>query len=329
MSSNEANTNDPQIIVSIKDEHKYTLMLLSVLREQLAEFHVGKTPDYQLMYDIMHYMANFPEKFNHPIKEKLIQLVIDKDPENNTELESLLAEKRQIVDRTKEVIAALKGLLKEETILKEEQLKIFSKNYVELIEAHIETESQLLFSRARNLLSPAEFDKFAAKLHEHDDHDLATLVEERYKELSDVLQQRKKEWETAANEFALAEFVSMGAFFESLEPLSIGATEISKIVKEHVQNMYVQNYECYKSLLTTPQEKKSDYIEKPWDCIMTCYKEYVNGINKIGSVLKQTTEQIYEPYESRKEYYSNQSDSEDNSSDTENNTDEKAAKDTA
>ena len=293
---------DPEILLVIKNEHKYTLMLLSVLREQLAEFDIGKTPDYQLMYDTVHYMIDFPEKFNHPAKNQLIQAIIDKDPENNEVLESLLAEKRQIGPRCKEVIRALKGLLKEESILKEEQLKIFCKNYIELLESHIEIESQLLFTKARNELSSETLESFHSKLHQDEDQALATIIEERYKELSKVLNERMENIEVAANEFALAEFVGMGAFLETLEPLTMGVSEVSKIVKDVSYKLYIENYNCYKDLLLN-KHSANEYIDKPTTCFMTCYKEYVKSLQKIGTILKKTKDQIYEPYTSRKAYY--------------------------
>lgn len=296
---------DPEILLVIKNEHKYTLMLLSVLREQLAEFDIGKTPDYQLMHDTMRYMVDFPERFNHPAKSRLIQAIIDKDPENNGTLESLLAEKRQIVPRCKEVIRALKALLKEETILQEEQLKIFCKNYIELLESHIETESQLLFSKARNELSPEELSGFTAShLEDDNDQDLAAVVEERYKELSKKLNHHMEDIEEAAHEFALAEFVGMGAFFETLEPLTLGAGEISKIVKDVSYKMYLENHQCYKELFSS-RHPAGDYFDKPVHCFRNCYKEYVSSLQKIGDVLKKTKNQIYEPYVSRKDFYQN------------------------
>lgn len=293
---------DPEILLVIKNEHKYTLMLLSVIREQLAEFDIGKTPDYQLMFDSMQYMTDFPQKFNHPVKNKLIQAIIDKDPENSDVLETLLAEKRQINSRSKEVIAALKGLLKEETILKEEQLKIFCKNYVELIESHIEIESQLLFTKARTCLSAEEINAYHVDLHQDEDQVLADLIEDRYKELSKILNQRWENFEEAANDFALAEFVGMGALFETIEPLSIGLGEISKIVKEYSYKLYLENYNCYKDLFSK-QQPASNYIEKPKTCFLACYKDYVDGLGKISDVVKKTKKQIVEPYSARKDYY--------------------------
>jgi len=302
---NSANTVN--IINAIQDEHKYTLMMVSVLKDQLADYDIGKTPDYNMLFDMMNYMADFPKKFNHSAKAKFINAVINQDPENNNDLENLLAEKKQITDFNKQVIAALKSLIKEHSILKEEELKMFAKNYVELIESHIDTEQKVLFVRAEAAFSADELNHFynAGKIDIKHllEQDLPTLFEEGYKDISEEMAKRWEEIEDAANDFALAEFVSLGALFESIEPLSLSATEIGKIIKEFSYNMYLANRECYGDLLFKSQDNKSDYLEKPISTALNCYEEYINGMSKIGEVLKNAKGQVYEPYESRKAFY--------------------------
>jgi hemerythrin-like domain-containing protein len=296
------------IISAIKGEHKYTLMLISVLHEQLSEYDIGKTPDYNLMYDIMSYMSDFPIKFNQVLKIKFISAVINKSPENSQDLENLLAEKRQINDFNKQVVMSLKSIIKSYSILKEEEFKIFAKNYVELIESHIDIEQKVLFVRANNLLSDdeiAEFDKPERTDIQHIfDQDIAPLLEGKYKDLAEDINKRWADIENAANDFALAEFVSLGALFESIEPLALSASEISAIIKDCSYTMFIANRKCYKDLMFNEQELSSSYLEKPISTALDCYEEYVSSMSKIGVVLKKAKAQIYEPYESRKDLYS-------------------------
>ena len=296
------------IVSAIQDEHKYTLMMVSVLKEQLAEYDIGKTPDYNLMYDIIMYMSDFPTKFNQPLKVKLITLVINKSPENSQDLENILAEKRQIIDFNKQVLLALKGIIKSHSILKEEELKIFAKNYVELIETHIDIERKVLFTRIETLLTSedlAEFDKSdKADIQHLFEQDIAQLFEDKYQDISDEMNKRWEEIEDVANEFALAEFVSLGALFESIEPLTLSASEISAIIKECSYNMMMANRKCYKDLFFNQQDQSTSYLEKPISTALNCYEEYVDGMSKIGIVLKRAKTQIYEPYESRKDFFS-------------------------
>ena len=107
-------STEPLVIRKIRDELKYSRILMSALKDQLAEYSIGKTADYTVMLEIMTYMSEYPEKFNHPGKLKLIEMVIQKDSACNDDLELILAEKQQLVVRSSEVINALRSLIKEE-----------------------------------------------------------------------------------------------------------------------------------------------------------------------------------------------------------------------
>src|SRR5690554_3505571 len=79
----QENKPEPAIIATIREEQKYTLMILSVLHEQLAEFDVGKTPDYSLMLEVMSNASYLPARFNHGIKAEFIQRIIDSSEEGH------------------------------------------------------------------------------------------------------------------------------------------------------------------------------------------------------------------------------------------------------
>lgn len=297
---NTEKTNESAIIASIREEQKYKLVLLSVLHEQLAEFDIGKTPDFEAMLKIMEYSKGLTERFNHSVKNELIQRLIDNSPDGNIPLENLLAEQRHVTELGKTVIKALKALLKEHTILREEQLKIFSKNYVELLEAHIDIENQHILDNANLPITDADLQRFSEKLTVEEDLSLTELVEDRYKELSKRFSQSIDELEEAASDLAFAEFIGMSALFDSIEPLSLGLNEISQIVKEYSYQMFVKNYHCYKALLTQKQETPRAYLEQPMACLKEAYKDYLTSREKISTVWQKTRDQVAEPYEIRK-----------------------------
>lgn len=293
---------EPAIIASIRQEQKYTLMLLSVLHEQLAEFDIGKTPDYAVMLEVMTHTSQLPERFNHVLKAEFIQKIIDKNPEGHIPLENLLAEQANVIELAKDVIKLLKGLLKEQTILREEQLKIFSKNYVELLESHIEIENSYLLETELPL-SEDDLDDYSKKLQRAEDPKLVAIVEERYKELSEHLNLSLDDLEEAATDFAFSEFLSISALFDAIEPLSIGIYEISKILKEYSAERYMANYQCYKELITQKQDDKQNYINKPKECLIDGYHRYTESLNKIKDVVSKTRVQVVEPYKAHKEKF--------------------------
>ncbi|NRB42375.1 MAG: hypothetical protein HRU20_28550, partial [Pseudomonadales bacterium] len=170
------------------------------------------------------------------------------------------------------------------------------------MESHISIERQQLIALALELLSEREFMELSQELEAGDDQDFATILETQYKNLNATVQKRWEDFEEAANEFALAEFLSLGALFESIGPITVGAGEISKLVKEYSYKMIMANYECYKTLFSQQPDAASDLYQKPMDCMKDCYSDYKTGITEIGAVMEKTRQQIVEPYESRQQF---------------------------
>lgn len=300
--SNEA-IAEPAIIASIREEQKYTLILLSVLHEQLAEFDIGKTPDYSLMLEVMGHATQFPKRFNHKLKGQFIQKIIDSNPEGHIPLENLLAEQVQLKELAKEVISSLKGLLKEQTILREEQLRIFIRNYVELLESHIEIENGYLLETDLPL-ADSEIEKYSARLQaSEEDPTLKVLIEDRFSEISSHLNRSLDDLEEAATDLAFSEILNISALIDTIEPLSLGMMQVSKILKDFAYQRYIDNYNCYKDLLTEKQASKSDYLKQPIECFIDGYKKYVETIDQVKEVLSHTKEQAAEPYRAHKNKY--------------------------
>lgn len=297
----DINTATPvaAIIASVREEQKYTLMILSVLQEQLAEFDVGKTPDYSVMLEAMVHANSLRSRFNHNVKTEFIQRIIDSSEDGHIPLENLLAEQAQVTELAKEVVNSLTSLSKEQTILKEEQLKIFSKNYLELLESHIEIENNYILGAKLNL-TDAQLDKLSEKLQQSADPRLSHLVEERFKEFSENFNRGIDDLEEAATDLAFSELMNIGAFIDAIEPFSVGVYEVGSIIKDYSYNVFLENYRCYKELLITKQDSPSDYIKQPIGCIKNSYEEYKNSLEKIKDVVKKTRKEVKEPYEVRR-----------------------------
>ncbi|CAA0119441.1 Uncharacterised protein [BD1-7 clade bacterium] len=286
------------IVKVLNEEHAYLSRLILVVKEQLSAFEIGKDPHYSLMHDIVSFVGEFKHKYKYKAKDHLIQTIIDQDPEANAALEELRAEKPQLASLRESVLASLKSLLKEDTILKREQLRIFTADYVEMLEAHIENESDILPRAIRSTLTLDQIEKFDREYAQSvEDEGFAAHIEDSYKHLYDRL---SKQIEEAASEFAMTDFASMRRFVESVEPFGSGAQRMSKIIKDYSYKLFLANYECYKELMLENQQNKLDYINKPVDCFKNCVVDYKEGLNELGDAMRETKDRVVEPISTSK-----------------------------
>lgn len=286
---------------AIQEEHKYTLMMISVLKEQLAEFDIGKTPDYATMSEIIAYMGDFPKKFNHKRKDRLINALVEENVQHSAKLETLLAEREELQELNKETQKSLKTLIRQTSILQETQLKIFCKNFLELAQQHISIEENYVLPQISRL-STAKLKKIN-QFNSGQEQVIADAIEERYEELTEELNQRWEDIEDVASGFALAELLSASALFESIEPVTLASYEVSNIMKDFGKTVYQHNKDCYGDILKQSQPQKSDYIKKPMACAKDCFNEYKKSLGEITQILKKTKNDIYEPYKMRKNFF--------------------------
>lgn len=292
---------DCAITAAIQEEHKYTLMMVSVLKEQLAEFDIGKTPDYEMMSEVVAYMGDFPQKYNHKRKDRLISDLIEAGALHRDKLESLVAERQELQELNKETQRYLKTLTQQNSILQETQLKIFCKNFLELSQQHISIEQNYVLPQISRL-DTSKLKKINS-FNSSQEQLIADAIEERYQDLTEELNQRWEEIEDVASGFALAELLSVSAFFEAIDPVTQATLDISDIMKKLGKTLYQENSTCYGDILTQSQASTSDYYKKPLACVKSCFGAYKNSLGDINQVLKKAKDDIYEPYKMRKNFF--------------------------
>ncbi len=287
------NKTTPAFLMTIYDEHKYIGVLMKVLAEQLENISSKGTADFDLMFDIMHYMREFPDRFHHPREEVLFLLLKEKDSSLTPTIKNLLNHHEHFGDRGDLILDALNDIIHKFTISKKDALQDLFEDYISVLETHIELEETEILCRAIDLLDESDWQQLKHRTTVVEDPIFGHQVHQRYRRIYDHLAQRI---EKAADDFTLMEFVGLGAFFESIEPLSLGISEISDIINSHSKQVYRTNANCYKSLRVSPPNQRTDYIAKPVNCFLDCYDVYVDGLFNIGKVLRKTREKVAEPY---------------------------------
>jgi hemerythrin-like domain-containing protein len=66
-------------IFKLRKEHVNFKKLLSLFDAQLDFLYRGKSPDYQLMEDILYYMTQYTDLIHHPIEEVIFSLLAARD----------------------------------------------------------------------------------------------------------------------------------------------------------------------------------------------------------------------------------------------------------
>ena len=77
-------------------EHARFARLLDFLEKQMAAFHAGQSPDYDLMRDVVFYLQHYADRFHHPREDVAFLRLLERDPAMQLPINRLLQEHRVI-----------------------------------------------------------------------------------------------------------------------------------------------------------------------------------------------------------------------------------------
>jgi hypothetical protein len=180
--------------------------------------------------------------------------------------------------------------------------------YLASVRQQLENREKMIINRSRQLFNEDDWKDVWDQASNGLEHGLNLQdVEAKYREYSArIIKQAnhaQDQFEEAAEELTLAEYFSMGAMFESIEPVVEGASKIGRIARVHAGIAFDNQLECYKRLFFGRVEHKSQYVSEPLDSLLRSYDTWVDGLVKIGEVLHGTKDQVFEPFRSRIELF--------------------------
>ena len=84
------------LLAQLRQDHLNIAMLLEMIEQELAAFDAGDNPDYEVMFDVMHYLNNYPDEIHHPNEDLLFQRLLDRESALRATIEKLFAEHERL-----------------------------------------------------------------------------------------------------------------------------------------------------------------------------------------------------------------------------------------
>lgn len=143
-------------------EHRNFARLLDVLEGQLALFHEGAEPNYELMLDIMEYMISYSDRVHHPKEDLVFAKVAERDPAVGNAIGELSHQHQEMAVNGKHLHDRLENLLGGK-ILARRAIEEPARAYIDAFRTHMETEHQKIFSAVRNTFRREDWDAIDAQ----------------------------------------------------------------------------------------------------------------------------------------------------------------------
>ena len=176
-----------KLLQQLHQDHINTAVLLDSLEEQARVLKKGGSPNFRLMYDIMHYMVSDPDAVHHPREDLIFDKLKDKDREIGESVNQLLEEHKKLAAYGQQLADALYVALAGGVISVDKVMR-FAEDYLTLVRSHMDREEGKVFPKARGLLNDDDWREIESRLHATDDPVFGGAVERRYRELHECIQ---------------------------------------------------------------------------------------------------------------------------------------------
>ncbi len=167
---------------ALAKEHLNFSRLLGVLETQIALFHRGEQPDYELVQDVFFYLTNYPDRFHHPKEDRVFALIAQRVPLARGHVEEIARQHRQIAESGARFLASLNAVLNG-AMMPREAVERPALEYIALYRKHMAFEEQELFPLGKAHLSAADWIDANVSTRPEEDPLFGDRVEERYHEL--------------------------------------------------------------------------------------------------------------------------------------------------
>ena len=163
-------------------EHVNFARLLDLLEKQVAAFHAGGQPNYDLMLEVIYYLRHYPAEVHHPQEEVAFARLLERDPTMKSQIDRLTQEHHVIAAAGETLLGHLDevvaGALEPRSIV-----EAAAATYLACYRAHLAAEEKEVIPRAAELLTQQDWAAVAAAVPAEPDPLFGEDIKARYRKL--------------------------------------------------------------------------------------------------------------------------------------------------
>jgi hemerythrin-like domain-containing protein len=238
------------MIATLRAEHRHIARIMQLFSEQLELVSNGEMVDTQVIYEVMDYMVQWPDRFHHPREDLVYGRVAELDATAADNVDSLQREHDEMAIRGRQVLEAIIGW-REGRVAGTEVVEQ-GRYYVQRMHEHMRSEEELVFPQIEAILSHDDWRELIQqdRLRPVRDPVFGPRIEREFRNLARKLRRGVRR---AVERGAVAEWIGIEALMESVEVLSMAGESIRTITTEHLQAAWDNSLDAIsRSPLTAP-----------------------------------------------------------------------------
>ncbi len=145
-----------EVLEHLHADHINMARLLDLLDTQNAQREQGQSPDYSLMYDIMHYMTHFPDIYHHPLEELVFEKLASRHERSSGLIRDLRGQHKFLIENGQRFLSSIDRVLND-TVQPIQFVHLLGREYVASQRHHMDQEEVRIFPAALQYLTDGDW----------------------------------------------------------------------------------------------------------------------------------------------------------------------------
>lgn len=240
----------PPLLKALYAEHRHIASVMKLFTDQLNAIAAGELVDTHVVYEIMDYMVAWPDRFHHPREDLIYGRVAELDESAADNVDSLQRDHDYMAKAGREVLSNIQ--LWRDGEIDGAVLVQSGRDYVNHMYEHMNSEEGLVFPQIESVLGPEDWRELAQddQLRPVSDPVFGQRVQREFRNLARKLRSNVRR---GVERGTLVEWLSVEAFMESVEVVSMAYESARGSAGDHVRQAWDEGVEMFReSALTAP-----------------------------------------------------------------------------
>jgi len=170
------------IMTRLEQDHARLARLLDLFDRLLDGFHEGRETDYELMCEMLEYMADYEDQIHHPTEDLIFRRALERGIQRRDVFEVLMRQHELVAQLNKRFRQSLDAIVHEEVLLRGE-VEAQGRELVNTLRGHMTLEDREAFPIVLEGLHQTDWDAVEARAPKGDDPVFVSPDPQRFRAL--------------------------------------------------------------------------------------------------------------------------------------------------